>query len=54
MSEAFVLFHSSSKKPSDSIAFYETLLGWKRSDGPLGPSLFAGPKGPFAALWQKP
>ncbi len=50
MSETFVWFHNSSKKPSDSIEFYESLLGWKRADGPPGMTMFAGEKGPFAAV----
>ena len=50
MSEAFVWFHNSSKNPADSIKFYESLLGWKRADGPPGMTLFASDKGPFAAV----
>lgn len=50
MSEAFVWFHNSSSKPSESSAFYESLLGWKRTEGPPGTTLFAGAKGPFAAV----
>lgn len=50
MSEAFVWFHNSSNEPNDSIAFYESLLGWRRTEGPPGLTLFAGAKGPFAAV----
>jgi len=47
---AFVWFHNSSNNPTDSIGFYESLLGWKRADGPPGMTMFAGEKGPFAAV----
>ncbi len=50
MSEGFVWFHNSSKKASDSIEFYESLLGWQRADGPPGMTMFGGDKGPFAAV----
>ena len=45
MSNAFAWFHNGSDNPSDSVAFYEKLLGWRHSDGPpgmtmLGPVLF--------------
>lgn len=50
MSEVFVWFHNSSKRPSDSTSFYESLLGWKRTEGPAGMTMFAGEKGPFAAV----
>ena len=53
MSEAFVWFHNSNEKPGDSVEFYQSLLGWKRADGRTGPPgmmLFAGEKGPFAAV----
>ncbi len=53
MSEAFVWFHNSSDKPQESKAFYEKLLGWKPADGPAGMTMFAGAKGPFAALGAK-
>lgn len=52
MSEAFVWFHNSSNKPSDSADFYESLLGWKRAEGPPGTTMFAGGKGPFAAVGE--
>lgn len=52
MSEAFVWFHNSSNKPSDSAGFYESLLGWKRAEGPPGMTMFAGDKGPFAAIGE--
>ncbi len=50
MSEAFIWFHNSSKNPNESVEFYESLLGWKRTEGPPGMTLFAGEKGPFAAV----
>ncbi|MDX2018969.1 MAG: VOC family protein [Deltaproteobacteria bacterium] len=50
MSQAFVWFHNSSKKPSESAAFYESLLGWKRTDGPPGMTMLAGEKGPLAGV----
>lgn len=50
MSEAFVWFHNHSENPSKSKAFYESLLGWKPSDGPACMTMFAGDKGPFAGL----
>ena len=50
MSETFVWFHNSSEKPSDSAEFYEKLLGWGPTDGPGGLKMFAGAKGPFAAV----
>lgn len=52
MSESFVWFHNSSKKPGDAIAFYEDLLGWTRADGPPEMTMFAGEKGPFAAVGE--
>ncbi|MDD9946216.1 MAG: hypothetical protein OXU20_34550 [Myxococcales bacterium] len=50
MSQAFVWFHNGSTKPSDSVEFYRSLLGWKRTDGPPGMTMFAGDQGPFAAV----
>lgn len=50
MSEAFVWFHNSSEKPSNSVKFYESLLGWKRTDGPPGLTMLGGDNGPFAAV----
>lgn len=50
MSAAFVWFHNSSEKPSDSVPFYEKLLGWKAAEGPPGMTLFAGESGPFAGV----
>lgn len=52
MSQAFVWFHNSSNKPSDSVKFYESLLGWKRAEGPPGMTMLAGEKGPFAAIGE--
>ncbi|TPV93240.1 MAG: hypothetical protein B7733_21480 [Myxococcales bacterium FL481] len=50
MSHAFVWFHNSSNKPTESAAFYQSLLGWQRADSPPGMTMFAGDKGPFAAV----
>jgi predicted enzyme related to lactoylglutathione lyase len=50
MSDAFVWFHNNSEKPSESKNFYESLLGWKASEGPAGMTMFAGAKGPMAGL----
>ena len=50
MSEGFVWFHNGSKNVRDSVKFYESLLGWKRTDGPPGMTMFAGTSGPFAAV----
>lgn len=50
MSDAFVWFHNSSSKPTESTAFYENLLGWKTTGGPGGMTMFVGEKGPFASL----
>jgi predicted enzyme related to lactoylglutathione lyase len=53
MADGFVWFHNSSESPKDSITFYEKLLGWKPADGPPGMTMFAGDKGPFAAVGAK-
>jgi predicted enzyme related to lactoylglutathione lyase len=50
MSQAFVWFHHGSDKPSDTVPFYQSLLGWKTSEGPPGMTLFAGESGPFAGV----
>ncbi|WP_428263102.1 VOC family protein [Haliangium sp.] len=50
MSKAFVWFHNSSSKPNESVAFYESLLDWRRADGPPGMTMLAGDDGPFAAV----
>ena len=50
MPDAFVWFHNGTKKPAESVSFYEQLLGWKPASGPDGMTLFAGAKGPFAAV----
>jgi predicted enzyme related to lactoylglutathione lyase len=50
MSETFVWFHNSSEKPSDSVAFYEKLMGWSPSGGPGGMTMLGGAKGPFAGV----
>jgi predicted enzyme related to lactoylglutathione lyase len=54
MSNAFVWFHNDSRKPKDSVSFYEKLLGWKPSaDSPPGMTMFAGESGPFASVREK-
>ena len=53
MSDAFVWFHNSSKKPADSVRFYEKLLGWQTADGPPKMTMFAGSGGPFAAVAEQ-
>jgi predicted enzyme related to lactoylglutathione lyase len=53
MSEAFVWFHNSSDEPEKSVTFYSSLLGWKKADGPPGMTMFAGEKGPFAAVGER-
>jgi predicted enzyme related to lactoylglutathione lyase len=52
VSNAFVWFHNGSDKLTDTVPFYEALLGWKSSDGP-GMTLFAGDSGPFAGIGPK-
>jgi predicted enzyme related to lactoylglutathione lyase len=53
MSDAFVWFHNGSENPSDSVTFYEKLLGWKGSDGPPGMTMLARDGGPFAAVMPR-
>lgn len=50
MSDAFVWFHNNSDKPQEAVRFYEALLGWSQAEGPPDMTLFAGEKGPFAAI----
>lgn len=50
---AFVWFHNNSENTTESIAFYEKLLGWKAADGPPGMTLFAGDTGPIAGIGEK-
>lgn len=50
MSDAFVWFHNSSNRPAESTAFYESLLGWKPTEGPGGMTMFVGERGPFASV----
>jgi predicted enzyme related to lactoylglutathione lyase len=51
--QPFVWFHHHSEDPAKTKSFYEDLLGWQPSDGPPGMTMFAGPKGPFAAVGAK-
>lgn len=53
MSVPFVWFQNGSEKPSDSVAFYEKLLGWKGSDGPAGMTMLARGDAPFAAVMPR-
>jgi predicted enzyme related to lactoylglutathione lyase len=53
MSTAFVWFHNGSDKPTDCVAFYEKLLGWKGADGPPGMTMLTQDAGPFAAVMPK-
>ena len=52
MSDTFVWFHNYSENPENSRTFYETLLGWKASEGP-GMTLFSGATGPIAGMGAK-
>ena len=51
--QPFVWFHHHSENPTETLAFYEKLLGWRRADGPPGMTMFAGENGPFAAVGAK-
>ncbi|HWL85267.1 MAG TPA: VOC family protein [Polyangiaceae bacterium] len=53
MSNEFAWFHNSSEKPSESVAFYEKLLGWKSAAGPPGMSMLTREGAPFAAVMPK-
>ena len=53
MSNEFAWFHNGSAKPSESVAFYEKLLGWKSTDGPPGMTMLARDAGPFAAVMPR-
>ena len=53
MSNEFAWFHNGSDKPSESVAFYEKLLGWKSADGPPGMTMLARDAGPFAAVMPR-
>jgi hypothetical protein len=50
---AFVWFHNNSDNPSETVGFYEKLLGWKSADGPPGMTMFAGEAGPIAGIGAK-
>lgn len=50
MSQPFVWFHNNSTNPSNSVSFYQKLLGWTPAEGPPGMTMFAGEKGPFAGV----
>jgi predicted enzyme related to lactoylglutathione lyase len=50
MSSPFVWFHHNGEQLKESKKFFETLLGWKPSDGPGGTTMLAADDGPFAAL----
>jgi predicted enzyme related to lactoylglutathione lyase len=51
--QPFVWFHHHSENPARTRSFYEKLFGWQSSDGPPGMTMFAGAKGPFAAVGDK-
>jgi hypothetical protein len=53
MSNEFVWFHNGSDNPTESVTFYEKLLGWKPAGGPGDMTLLAGEAGPFAAVMPK-
>jgi uncharacterized protein len=53
MTTTFVWFHNGSDKPSESVVFYEKLLGWKGSDGPPGMTMLTQGAGPFAAVMAR-
>ncbi|WP_437526415.1 VOC family protein [Sorangium sp. So ce726] len=53
MQAPFVWFHHNGEKSNETKNFFETLLGWKPSDGPGGMTMLAGEGGPFAALASK-
>ena len=53
LSSGFVWLHMSSENPSESVKFYEKLLGWRSADGPPGMTMFAGDAGPFAGVGPK-
>lgn len=50
MSSPFVWFHNNGRKPRETKAFLESLLGFQSSDGPAGMTMLATGEGPFAAL----
>ncbi len=53
MSNELAWFHNGSEKPSDSVEFYEKLLGWKSAGGPAGMTMLMRDAGPFAAVMPK-
>lgn len=53
MTHQFAWFHNGSEKPTESVAFYEKLLGWKPAGGPPGMTMLTHDDGPFAAVMQK-
>jgi predicted enzyme related to lactoylglutathione lyase len=53
MPNEFAWFHNGSDKPSESVAFYEKLLGWKSADGPPGMTMLARDAAPFAAVMPR-
>lgn len=53
MANEFAWFHNGSDKPSEAVAFYEKLLGWKSADGPPGMTMLTHGGGPFAAVMPK-
>lgn len=53
MSSPFVWFHHNGQKSKEIIAFYESLVAWKASEGPGGMTMLAADAGPFAAAGSK-
>jgi predicted enzyme related to lactoylglutathione lyase len=49
----FVWFHHNGQKSNDTKKFYETLFGWKGSEGPGEMTMLAADGGPFAAIGSK-
>jgi predicted enzyme related to lactoylglutathione lyase len=54
MASPFVWFHHNGDKSKESKKFFESLLGWKGSEGPGGMTMLAADAGPFAAVGSKP
>jgi predicted enzyme related to lactoylglutathione lyase len=52
MEQAFVWFHNSSGRPSETVSFYHQLLGWNEVESPPGMTLLGGDGGPLAAVGE--
>jgi predicted enzyme related to lactoylglutathione lyase len=53
MSSPFVWFQHNGEKPKETKKFFESLFGWKGSEGPPGLTMLAQDAAPFAALGSK-